>query len=233
MHYLIDEKNKIVFGHSAKCACSHLKKIFAWYAGMNFESNFKLNLFSYKGLKDMEHDVSEYTLIYFIRNPYKRAVSSFVNVHHGNHKIQTEKLCLIHNMPPNLVITYSPSFISYLSVISLLPNNSLEHHHAPQTREKFIEGVSPNKVFDIESIDYDYLNNLYGKTLPDEYKGKVNSSEYQESSENNAYISYHKLPKPCPNYRTFYTPATKELVERLYEKDFKLFKEWEFDYSID
>ena len=233
MHYLIDEKNKIVFGHSAKCACSHVKKIFSWYTGMNFESDFQLNLFSYKGQKDLEHDISEYTIIYFIRNPYKRAVSSFIDKHNSNHRIQTEKLSLIQNMPPNLVLTFSPSFISYLSVISLLPNDSLEHHHVPQTKEQFINDVTPNKVFDIETIDYDYLNNLYGKTLPDEYKGKVNSSEYQESSENNAYVSYCNLPKPYPNYSSFYTPATKELVERLYEKDFKLFREWSFDYNVD
>ena len=248
MHYLIDEKNKIAFGHSAKSGSSHIRSIFTWYTGMKFESSTELNLFSYKGADDFEQDINEYTIIYFIRDPYKRAVSSFIDKHNGEHifnkvgvtilqdgtilPINGINFCRIDNNT-NFLLHYSPSFVNHLCICTRLPSDHLEHHIALQTKEKFIEGVTPNKVFDIESINYDYLNDLYGKILPDEYKVKENNLIYQTCSENNAYTPFSDLSKPYPNYKSFYTHATKEFVEHIYEKDFEQFKEWGFNYKFD
>jgi len=80
MYFLIDNKNKIIFGWSAKCGCSHIKNIF-WFLQNNNTDN-KIHITEeYNSIPD---DIENYTTIIINRNPYKRIISGFLDKYKSN-----------------------------------------------------------------------------------------------------------------------------------------------------
>ena len=80
MYFLIDNKNKIIFGWSAKCGCSHIKRIFWFYNKGIIPKNVHVGSYN-----KLPNNIENYTIIIISRNPYKRLVSGFLN----NYKIGT------------------------------------------------------------------------------------------------------------------------------------------------
>ena len=155
MFFLIDKKNKIAFGYSAKCGCSHIKKIY-WYLMTNDE-NHPIHI---KGEYDsMPNDYQDYTFIVIVRNPYKRIVSGFLDKYkpHGQfrHLWQNKSLSF-----ENFVNTLIKGEFKEIN----------KHHFTPQTTEKFnYEKLLKSKklvVYDISKIDYSFIEKLYKKKIP-------------------------------------------------------------------
>jgi hypothetical protein len=67
MYFLVDPKNKISFGWSAKCGCTHVKYLF-WY--LLDIPDPKIHRPEENG--DLPADIENYTTIIFVRDPYKR-----------------------------------------------------------------------------------------------------------------------------------------------------------------
>ena len=74
MYFIRDEINKIVFGWSAKCGCSHIKMIHQYLTKntINFD---KRHIGTYNNLGFID---DSYTIIIIIRNPFIRLISGFV-----------------------------------------------------------------------------------------------------------------------------------------------------------
>jgi hypothetical protein len=74
MLFFIDYENKIIFGWSAKCGCSHVKNIFFFLTTNNIPE------YIHNPENDsLPDDIENYTTIIIIRNPYKRLVSGFLD----------------------------------------------------------------------------------------------------------------------------------------------------------
>ena len=74
MFCLINKELKIVFWWSAKCGCSYIKKLFYILSDFNIPYNIHHNSFNKFNIND-----NNYKHILFIRNPYKRIVSGFLD----------------------------------------------------------------------------------------------------------------------------------------------------------
>jgi len=78
MLFLVNEQKKVIFGWSAKCGCSHIKNIFYYFQSGEFckpgESVHRGHDF-----QALPENLAPYVLIMFIRNPYKRLVSGFLD----------------------------------------------------------------------------------------------------------------------------------------------------------
>lgn len=153
MFFLVDDKLKIIFGWSAKCGCSHIKKIF-WFLQNNIEDN-KIHIQEEYDMR-LPDDISNYNVIIIIRNPYERIISGFLE------KYKINGHC--RNMWKYDNITFS-------MFINELINNNWDiidkHHFTPQTTEyfdknKLLEAKSL-KIFDIKNINYEYIENFYEK----------------------------------------------------------------------
>jgi hypothetical protein len=151
MLFITDEVNKVVFGWSAKCGCTHIKKIF-WYLKTTDE-NHKIHIPpEYSKLPD---DVENYTVVLFIRNPYERLVSVFLDtrIWSDNWKEPT--------------ITFN----AFLNELLTSRWEQIDRHHfTRQTSEFFhyqlLEKSKELMIYDINKIDYKCIEKVYNKKLP-------------------------------------------------------------------
>lgn len=76
MYFLVDNNRKILFGWSAKCGCSHIKRMFY------FLKNNKMNnkpIHTHNDYNKLPDDIENYTTIIISRSPYERIVSGFLD----------------------------------------------------------------------------------------------------------------------------------------------------------
>lgn len=225
MFFLIDRNTKIIFGWSAKCGCSHVKRIF-WFLKTN---NINNNIHTVYDKQKIPSDIKNYTTIVFSRNPYKRLVSGFLEKYYTNGRCRS--LWKHDN------ITFS-KFID-----ELLKNNWKmidKHHFTPQTSENFSKNniimSKCLKIFDIENIDYDYIEKLYNKKIPEEilnhkeghYRKYFNTdfTEYVYNLDMTIYYNNNI------DVKYFYNEDLKNKVYKFYKNDFIFFNENGIDYNI-
>ena len=75
MFFTVDNKNKIIFGWSAKCACSHVKNIFLFLQNGFIPEKIHTG----KDIHKLPADIENYTTLIFSRSPYKRIISGFLD----------------------------------------------------------------------------------------------------------------------------------------------------------
>ena len=180
MYFLIDHKLKIIFGWSAKCGCSHVKKLF-WYLKTNDE-NHKIH--TNKDISNLPIDINNYITIIISRNPYERIISGFLEKYNENGNLR--KKLWKHNE-----ITFS-KFVS-----ELLKNDWKmidKHHFTPQTTEFFNDNKilksKQLKIYDIKNIDYNFIENLYNKKIPENVLN-FRGEHVRKIITNNNYFKYN------------------------------------------
>jgi hypothetical protein len=227
MHFFVNNEYKIIFGWSGKCGCSHVKKIYYFFCNNNEKELHTDDEYE----EELPENIEEYTSILFIRNPYKRLVSGFLDKY-SKSGVYIDKFLSKYD-----IIKFD-TFIYELikgqwSIID-------EHHFTPQTTEQFNKSkIIKSKsliLYDIENINYEYLEKLFNKKIPEQlinFKGgherKVYNDNFNGDSVYNLDINkYIKYNVPVNN---FYNKELKDKVYNFYEKDFLFFEDFEFDYE--
>ena len=227
MFFLIDKVEKIIFGWSAKCGCSHIKNIF-YFLQTNNEIN---HIHTDRDKLDLPTDIENYTTIIFIRNPYKRIISGFLDKYKACGQFR-------HYWT-------SPHLTFKLFVDELIQNNWKkidEHHFTPQTTEAFDKRIFLSKTikfYDITSIDYGYIEDLYKKQIPSSVLQKKEGHERQTQITNIKSLKEYVYDKNIDTYidydievKYFYNKEIQAKIFNFYKADFTLFKENHFDYNI-
>lgn len=230
MFFLIDKKNLIIFGWSAKCGCCHVKAIY------NFLKNDKIsktNLHrnTYNNLSnDILNSIEKYTTIIFTRNPYKRLISGFLE------KYGLTGTC--RSRWPDKNIKFS-KFVNELGNWNIID----KHHFIQQTSEAFNDKIMNSKIikcFDIENIDYDYIEKLYNKKIPLElleFRGTHTRNNIIKGTnlEFNKYV-FDLNMKEYYNFKLktkfFYNDELKQKVFNFYKNDFLFFSKLGLDYKL-
>jgi hypothetical protein len=222
MFFLVDNKYKIIFGWSAKCGCSHVKRIF------NFFTTNKIDgiIHTGKEMHKLPDDIINYTTIIISRNPYKRLISGFLD----KYSINGQFRCF-----------WKYKFITFSRFIDELVKNDwkmIEHHHfTPQTTEGFDEKILLSKCikcYDIENIDYNYIEELYNIKIPEILLNKKEGHERKQNklSYNNYVYDLRMMVYYDFNVdiKYFYNENLKNKVFNFYKNDFDFFKKLGFDY---
>jgi len=228
MYYLIDAKLKIIFGWSFKCGCSHVKRIY-WFLFNNTGNKLKHVEEEKNKLPD---NIEEYTTILIIRNPYERLVSGFL-----------DKYKMGGYFRPMWKKNSSLTFLNFVE--ELLINNwdvIKNDHFILQTDEEFnkekikLFKSKELKIYDLKNIDYNFIENLYQKKIPEQYinykgnnirKAVIPFENHVYNLELDKYIDY-KIA-----YEYFYNEEIKNKVYNYYKNDFDFFKENKFNYDIE
>lgn len=104
-------------------------------------------------------------MIIICRNPYKRLISGFFDKYkiNGEHRKRW--------------IDGELTFNNFVNVLIKNEWKSIEKHHfTPQTTEYFKPDIIRSKslkIYDLENIDYSYLEQLFGKTIPEDVINKT------------------------------------------------------------
>jgi len=227
----LEKKSNVVFWFSQKAGCTYVKGLYLRYLGIDViwphqlpQENLAETDLHYKA------ELQEPIHILFIRNPYKRIVSGFL-----------DKLTWKPDFPddkPAFNLNYKiDNEISFETFVHSLTERQIfyDPHFAPQLSNAYNPNIAFNKVFDIENIDRTYLDKVFGTQAQDpEYKGYFS-----------LYKPYHE-PKPAyklsineinqldykPDYQQFYSPAIKQKVSEIFTNDLRFFKNAGFDFDV-
>ena len=221
MHFLVDTNKKIIFGWSAKCGCSHVKHIF-WFLQTD---NLENLIHTEKDINELPNDIENYTTIIFIRNPYERIISEFLDKYRKGGEYRH---------------LWENSFLSFSQFVDKLISNDWNtidfHHFTPQTTESFDKKILISKIikfYDIGKIDYKYLKQLYNKKIPECVMNKKHERICQIKKDFGKYV-YNLNIDDYVDYiidkKYFYNQEIREKVMNFYINDFSFFKENGFDY---
>lgn len=227
MFFIKDTVNKIMIGWSAKCGCSHIKKIYYYLTTDNIDSHIHTTKdYNRMGIID-----DEYKILIFIRNPYERLVSGFLDKYKKDGSF-------INTWDSNVPLTFS-NFVDELIKNDYKQIN--RHHFTPQLSESWHNKIINHKnlkVYDINNIDYNYIEKLYNKKIPKEllnFRGDhVNKKEiFDYGQDNKIYdLLQNDYENKRPLSKNFYNDDIKKKVFEFYKNDFEYFKSIEFDYDI-
>lgn len=246
MFFIIDEKNKICYGWSAKSGCTHVKNILNFLIYnihvLKNEDEFKdpkwlqqIPLIEKDGEKKI--DIS-YKIIIVSRNPFERLVSGF------KYKRKSMGKTFNHIKPFSFEFLVNELFNNGIAD-SKYPNGKINRHHFTQQFSEawtpLIDTLNPNifKIMDIKNIDYSFLENIYKKKIPYEfiqYKGEQNVSSntlLKPYTGKNAYkLHIDKILEYDVKPHQLYNKNLYTKVKQFYEKDLILFKTYGLDYDI-
>jgi hypothetical protein len=224
MFFLVDTDKQIIFGWSAKCGCSHVKNIY-WYLQTGKLDN---EIHSKKDVNKLPDDIQNYKTIIVIRNPYERIISGFLDKY--SKKGQFRHL-------------WKDSFLSFSQFVDKVTNNDWitidRHHFTPQLSEHFDKKILLSKIikfYDIANIDYEYIEQLYEKKIPEYVINKKTGHEKQLRIKKGCYDKYvYELNIDdyidySVDTKYFYNEEIREKVFHFYLNDFNFFYENGIDY---
>lgn len=228
MHFLVDENKKIIFGWSAKCACTLVKKIFFY-----FKDNEIITFPHYPNVEDrceLPEDLNNYDVVVFSRSPYKKILSGFLDKYKKNGEFRHK---------------WNDSLLTFNNFVNELIKNDWKmvekHHFTPQTSEKFTLNLLKSKsikFFDIENIDYSYIEDLYKKKIPSEILTQKMGHERVNFINIDKVITEFVYDKHIDeiidgniDIKYFYNQDIINKVYNFYIEDFNFFKKNGIDYT--
>ena len=203
----VENKNKVRFWFTPKCGCTFIRKLYMYYT----------NCFINKG-NHIETDINDninFIDILFIRNPYKRIVSGYMDCY-----VQNEKY--IGNFSFN-------EMLDNLLESEFKNVNKLHFQH--QLSENYNQNIKFNKIFDIENIDYEYLDSLFNIKIKgnEQVLNLFRISGHHVKYDKNLYINNAYLLSPTqlnllykdnyPYYNSFLNQITIDKINKFYNKD--------------
>ena len=206
---LYHPNSKVVIGWTPKCACTVILKMFLDHCGLlETALNYDGWVHNYRErfLEPCPIDLNNILRIKFIRNPYSRAVSSYLTV------------CRFRKDFPMLKDIEHLSFETFLEYL-VSPDVQWDFHYIQQ----FKKGEKYDEVIRIENIDHRMteINLKYGLNL----NWKFTSSHHilKHPNIDNGYqgnIDYYKNFDLIGSYKEFYNETNRKFVETVYASDF-------------
>lgn len=224
MHFLIDKTKNVLFGWSAKCGCSHIKAILQFLKNDKIDVN---NIHDRNTYNALPADFKDYTIIIICRNPYKRLVSGFLDKYKKDGDFR------------HLWKADTLTFSNFIDELVKENWNLIDNHHfTRQTSESFdykILEAKCVKFFDIENIDYSYIEKVYDKKIPEyilsqcrnaRHKGDKNLDKYVYDLDIYEYYDFNV------DIKYFYNENIANKVLKYYGEDFKFFRSVGLDYFL-
>ena len=239
MFFLYDDYRKIAFGWSAKCGCTHVKNLYNYLVSNNTEliDHKKFNFPCLPYGADNKYD---YKYIFFMRNPYERIVSGFLDIR-LNIKSFSD-----NNIPytfKNFLYELRDNGLAKTKGWDYLRGNINHHHFTNQLSEgikvKLIDkeyvitndNFLKNKniiVFDIKEINYEYIKTIFKKKIPESlksFRGSHCRGELDKFTNNQVYYDIEINKKNLEEYKkihytNFFNKELKEIVDKFYKNDF-------------
>jgi len=145
--------------------------------------------------------------VLFVRDPLKRFVSGVVDKH-----FEGEFSSLFR----------PSSFLDAARRMRLLEG----HHFAPQAGGAYIAELEYDRVFDVESIDYEYLSGLLGMRVEPR---RLNVKSYESPCASGMSFGYDDIAKmkadrTLPGHECFYDDESRSIVSGFYAADFGLMR---------
>lgn len=222
MLFIVDKEEKVIVGWCAKSGCSHIKKIYWFFRTGN--PNHVIHTTRDRCELPPDEEMKDYRTVIVVRNPYKRLVSGFLDKYRKNGQYRgmwkQDKLTFTDFV--NCLVKKNWQAIDY-------------HHFSWQTGEHFNEHKlkmsKELRVYDINNIDYKYLESLYHKRIPYQlldFRGGHARGERVNLKENYYDYVYNKDLSEYYDYnvdiRLFFNEDLKRKVDNFFKDDIYFLK---------
>jgi len=227
MYFITDEKRKIIFGYTPKCGCKHILNMFYYLTNIPKPSYLHNKSGSWNKLPE---NYNEYIVIIFIRDPYKRIISGF------REKYRNLKYFYhyIHKWNVNV-----KKDLTFKNFVNELYENGFEnidkHHFTPQLSEDWNYDINITKIYDLENIDYSYLEKLYNKKIDSSILDFKGNHIDKRTKPINYYVydlTLDKYLNKKPKTYQYYNKDIENKVSEFYKEDLEFFKLHGFEYKI-
>lgn len=227
----LEKKTNVVFWFSQKAGCTYVKGLYLRYLGIDVvwphqlpQENLKQTNLHFK------NTIESPVHILFVRNPYKRIVSGFLDKLTCKPDHPDDEPLFNQNYNIDDGTTFE-SFIKNLPQLNIFNNE----HFGPQLSKAYDPHITFDKIFDIENIDRNYLDALF-QTQAEEPRYKGYFSMYQPYTQSKpAYeLSIEEINKLDykPKYQQFYNPEIKQKVSEIFADDLRFFKDAGFNFNV-
>ena len=222
---LILQKLKILVDWTPKAGCTTICKMAFKKLGIlnealahsNWIHNFRSDKFykRYGVVKELElinGKFNDFQIIKFVRNPYSRAISSYI------HAMKTPRL--------NKIV--GSNDISFHHFLNLFKNEIIEVEGHWRVQKIYYENNPKLKIkyVKIEKLEQELINLKKNKIVDFEYGFSSNHHVKKNEDKTNfvGNMKFSKYKNEIPNYRYFYNDKIKKLVEEIYKEDILTYK---------
>ena len=214
---LLSEEHKIIFLYSPKAGCTTAKLIFYDYVGIelpsfHFSVNSSIEWKSRHGKESPEpgggilpENLEDYLVLQFCRNPYQRAVSSFLaHVEHGLGLDDGKNKC-------------KQNLLSLVEFLLSIKNETLNCEHCLFHSKKQYMTDKVNEILKIEKLDQELIK------INNKYKLNLKNISFQEHSYR-AKIEKKQFPSIfLKSYEDYLDFEAVKLINELYAEDIDFF----------
>lgn len=214
--YFSLNNKSIVYVINSKAACSSIKRAlmnsdnYSEFKETHYSQIHKLAIERGFQKKMLSKEEKEYFFFSFVRNPFSRIVSLFINKFEDHQKISKAGYFEYEKHFGGL-IKQSYSFEKFVNVICTIPDKMAERHFISQS---YYLQNSCKKI--------DFIGKI--ESFSDDYKVLSQKTGISE------YVSFSNKSKGY-NYMDYYDLKTLELVNQRYKEDIKEFG-YEKDYEL-
>ena len=223
LNMLILPKNKLLIDWKEKSGCTTIVKMVFKYLGILNEAlkyddwihKYRMNVYynnygKVNSFNIQKGEFKDFSKIKFVRNPYSRAVSSYLHV--MNNLTSYEK----YNFR-------DISFHNFLIKIKDIKNPNVHWQKQSRRIEKFNKNFF-DKIIKIENIE-DEINDINIKYNLN-FIYKKDGKHHTKKSDGINFVGnsiYSKIKNNIPEYIYFYNNKIKNLVEIIYFDDLKIY----------
>lgn len=236
MIFLVDQNKKLILGWSAKCGCTHIKYLFRYLTNRN-PTELHDKIHSRDIWSCLPKNYKEYKIIIYVRNPYERLISGFLDKYSPRSK-EFERYNNMWKTHTDKEITFK-NFVDEL--ISGNFNSICVHHFDIQFSNEWRDCILQHddvSFYDINSIDHAIFENIYNIKIPKhvkDFKGQHVNKKKRKYFKNEEKI-YEKLLDYYIDYRPdticFFNDDIKQKVDNFYKKDFITLKKVGLNYEL-
>jgi hypothetical protein len=236
-NYLASERHRFLYGPIAKVACSSLKlwllEVLGDRPAKPFNEHVEVQRHSlrhYRGSAAMrvlrDHRYFAFT---FVRNPWARVVSAYLNKFLTVNRTSRPVLEQIRRVPANQVVA-DVSFREFIASLARSNPRKFDEHWRPQ--HLFVSSNRFDFIGRFENLTADFATvqeRLQIATPLPHFNPTPYASQW-DGSEMVADFTPTDLQRQgaFPHYRQFYTPQLRDLVARIYAADIERFG-YDFD----
>lgn len=228
----IAHKAKLKHSTSWRAGSNSTRKVFEKYTIQDEDEAMEF-------VKDNRDEVKDYKVIKFVRNPYKRAVSSFVwaymfyqnlgpsihEIHHkyGFHWVATD---MKHSRINKKIYSANRDEFTFIDFLTILKENkqNIEKCHG-HFRAQYNKADSYGFIQKQEE-GFEKLNKEFDLELEKELKhthDKIQLEEPCDKTPLKEVMDVSNWRNVMPDYKYFLTDEAKELIYEIYQKDFETF----------
>jgi len=209
---LISEEKKLIVLWTPKAGCTTAKNIFYDYIDIPPPENpFNVHSVEYVQLYNKQKhklpkNLQDFIILQFCRNPYDRAISSFLtHITHQSGKNKNLKKCTIN-------------YDNFKDFLLALQNNEIFCEHCNYHANQQFMTDKINDFIKIENLDQDLarVNNLYNLNLKNiSFENHSNRKRIK----NNFFSKQYNKP-----YEEYLESTIISLINEIYQKDIEFFQ---------